>query len=626
MATSDITNKIPQGPNKGAQNFITSAPGLADANISTSFQILSTGTNYLQTILQPSQGDNVSNVEVQAAIAYRDSFRRGDIVTALSNFYTYAAKNFFADDNFSFDSIVYWYQKIKFANKELISVSSPDSTFYDKILPNLNPAVSKIITSGFGSGYNLQQSIFRSGIGASIGSLLGKVQNIGNAAQAALGSIPGVGSALQNLSLPSSLSDAGIPNQSFLDNVSDSIGSLTNSKYLQLDSTLPIFDVTQEYYGVPIPYSTSTDSKISNNTRNIAYNLSKGATALMRRNLINIAYTQPAVQQNMASDATVAHGLNLINDLPTYVQLNKAVPVLVQSLQNSFKLERVFLFIRYLSNIGNKLSINLRDIFPVESGDKDFTVVTSEERAQASAAEAKSISDDAIINSYAEQQGINYAGAYTAGPGGQFYNNGNPSSGSFGIPSSSGANPATIAAAKTQSQLLNQQMDASGKTIATYTGTNGKQYMDQQSFLDYTTQRLQNSPLLSTPIPDAANYPALAGHVDANGCVSDPKAWANFMWQTTQCETGGGVVQYQTGPSDPGGSYGAFSVSPAQARAAGYNVTPDQLQNPNLNTNVGISLVENEIVKSGAVNGLYVRNGGAFAGLTMRKLQGQVAI
>jgi hypothetical protein len=626
---SDILNKQPKGANKGAQNFITIAPGLADVNIGTSYQSLSAGTNYFETILQPNGEVNVSDVEIRTAIAYRDAFRRGDVVTALSDFNNYAVKKYFADDNFSFDSILYWYQKLKFANKELISLNSPGSTFYDRILPNLNPAVSKDLTSSFKAGHELQQSFFQTGINTSISGLLNKAQaaaqSLGNTVQSAIGDI---GSAL-GLKTPSTLADAGVPNQSFLENVSDSIGTLTNSKYLQLDSTLPIFDITQNYYGVPIPYSVSTDSKISNNTRNISYNLSLNCTALFRRNLIGVAYTQPAVASNMASDATVAHGLNLINDLPTFVQLNQAVPKLVQTLQSVFTVERVFLFIKYLSNVGNKSAMNLRDIFPVTPADKDFTVVTSADRALASEQEIKSISDDAIVQSYAEQQGINYAnnsfgsGSAIIGPG----SGGSTVTAAGGNPASSGANPAAVAAAKTQSQQLNQQMDASGKTIATFTGKNGKEYMDQSSFLDYTTQRLQNSPLLTTPIPDAANYPVLAGHVDANGCVSDPAVWAKFMWQTTQCETGGGVVQYETGPNDPGGSFGAFSVSPAQAKSlAGYNVTPDQLQNPNLNTNVGVSLVENEIVKSGKVGGLYVRNGGAFAGLTMNKLQGKVAI
>lgn len=391
MATSNINNKIPQGLNKGAQNFITIAPGLADINIATTYELLSTGTNYFQVVLQPHGEVNVTDIEVRTAIAYRDAFRQGDVVTALNLLYNKIQTTTFANTGCTFDTIAYWTQKFLYSNKEIISLNNQGSTFGEKILPHLNPAVSQNLTNSFLGGLKTQLSMYASKLGFNIGSALG-----GN-----------------------TLADAGIPNQSYFDNFSDSIGTLANTKYLQLDSTLPIFDVTQNYYGVPIPYSASTDNKISNNTRNIAYNLSLNCTALMRRNLINVAYTQPAIASIMASDATVAHGLNLINDLPTFTQLNTAVPRLVNALSNVFKIPKVFQWIQYLCTIGNKVGVNLRDIFPVTAQDKDFIVVASAERALASEAEIKSISDDAIIQSYAEQQGVNYGASYGgAGVGG----------------------------------------------------------------------------------------------------------------------------------------------------------------------------------------------------------------
>jgi len=381
----------PQGLNKGAQNFITIAPGLADINIATTYELLSAGTNYFQVVLRPQGEVNVTDIEVRTAIAYRDAFRQGDVVTALNSLYNNIQTVTFANTGCSFDTIAYWAQKFIYSNKELISLNNQGSTFGEKILPHLNPAVSQDITSSFLGGLKSQLSLYASKLGINIGSVLGG----------------------------DTLANAGIPNQSYFSNFSDSIGTLANSKYLQLDSTLPIFDVTQNYYGVPIPYSASTDNKISNNTRNIAYNLSLNCTALMRRNLINVAYTQPAIASNMASDATVAHGLNLINDLPTFTQLNTAVPKLVSALSNGFKVPKVFQWIQYLCTIGNKVGVNLRDIFPVTPQDKDFIVVTSAERALASEAEIKSISDDAIIQSYAEQQGVNYGASYGgAGAGG----------------------------------------------------------------------------------------------------------------------------------------------------------------------------------------------------------------
>jgi hypothetical protein len=384
-------SKIPQGPNKGAQNFITIAPGLADANIATTYELLSAGTNYFQVVVQPGGEAVITDIEVRTAMAYRDAFRQGDVVTALNNVYNNLQSTYFANTGCSFDTISYWAQKFLYSNKELISLNNHGATFGEKILPNLNPAVSNSLVGGFINGLRSQISQFASGVNAALGGILGG----------------------------STLADAGVPNQSYLDNFSDSIGLLANTKYLQLDSTLPIFDVSQNFYGVPITYSASTENKISNNTRNISYNLSIGCTALMRRNLLNVAYTQPMVASNMASDATVAHGLNLINDLPTFAQLNAALPKLVDRLQSVFKVPKVFQYIQYLCTIGNKCGVNLRDIFPVTPQDKDFVVVASADRALASEQEIKSISDDAIIQSYAEQQGVNYANSFGgAGVGG----------------------------------------------------------------------------------------------------------------------------------------------------------------------------------------------------------------
>lgn len=386
-----ILQKQPKGPNKGAQNFITIAPGLADINIATTYELLSAGTNYFETVLRPQGETVVTDVEVRTAIAYRDAFRQGDVVTALSNLYNNVQTTTFPNTGCSFDTIAYWTQRFLHTNKELIDLNNQGSTFGNKILPHLNPAVSNDLVSNFLGGLKAQISTLGTKLGVDLSGLLGG----------------------------GSLADAGITNQSYFENFSDSIGTLANSKYLQLDSTQPIFDISQQYYGVPIPYSASTDNKISNNTRNVAYNLSYNCTAFMKRNLLNVAYTQPAIASNMASDATVAHGLNLINDLPTFAQINTAVPQLVDSLSKAFKIPKVFQWIQYLCTIGNKVGVNLRDIFPVTAQDKDFVVVASADRALASEAEIKSLSDDAVASSYAQQQGVNYGASYGgAGVGG----------------------------------------------------------------------------------------------------------------------------------------------------------------------------------------------------------------
>ena len=50
----------------------------------------------------------------------------------------------------------------------------------------------------------------------------------------------------------------------------------------------------------------------------------------------------------------------------------------------AFPAGKLYSFVEYISNIGNETARNLRDIFPVQESDKDFTVITSAERAQAS--------------------------------------------------------------------------------------------------------------------------------------------------------------------------------------------------------------------------------------------------
>jgi Phage tail lysozyme len=421
-----IINKLPQSLNKGATNFITSGPELADVSITSTYNTLVSGTNYYNIVASNGSTTFVTNIELITAIAYRNTFKQGDAVTAFNQFYNNLQTTTFANPECTFDTILYWANKLNYSNKELLALNNQGSIFGHKILPNLNPSVSQSIAQGFLNGLNAQQSFHQNGDNTSIGNLLGDLQPVAEG-------------------IASTLANAGVPNQSFFTNISDSIGTLANTKYIQTDSTLPIFDVNQQYYGVPIPYSASTDRKISNNTRNIAYNLSIATTALMRRNLLNIAYTQPAVQQNMASDATVAHGLNLINDLPTFAQLNTSLGNLVKSLSSRFKQAKVFQFVQYLNNIGNKTGFNLRDIFPVTGLDKDFTVVTSAQRSLASAAETKSISDAAIIDSYGEQQGINYANHYTPFVNGSSYN----PSGDIPLPSPTdlgpNADPAAVA-------------------------------------------------------------------------------------------------------------------------------------------------------------------------------------
>jgi hypothetical protein len=317
-------------------NAITIAPNIADINLADTYeQLVDTKNTSLNSTLTP---DIMPAGELQAAMDYRNAFKQGDTITAVNNFYSKLTQTYFNQQDFTLDTILFWYYKLNYSNKEITAYKSQASFYNQNILPN---------------------------------------------------QIPGASLFAQN-----AINDTN-ESSNYFDIVGDSIGSIANSKFIQLDSTLPLFDVSQQYYGTPIPIAASTDSKISANTRNVMYNLSQKTTMFMKRNLLNIGYINLTLQQNLAADSTTSHGLNLINDLPTFVKINKMLDQLKSALGTVYSQAKAFSFIQYLNNVGNTTALNLRDIFPVAKGDREFTVVTSQENAQASIAEAQQEQSDA---------------------------------------------------------------------------------------------------------------------------------------------------------------------------------------------------------------------------------------
>lgn len=325
-------------------NVITIAPNIADIDLADTYQqLVDTQNTSLGNTLTP---DIMPASELQAAMDYRNAFKQGDTITAVNNFYKLIT-SYINQPDFSLDTVLFWYYKLKYSNKEITAYQNQASFYNQNILTN---------------------QIF----GASLFA--------------------------NNVVTNNNTSD------NYFDIVSDSIGCVANSKFIQLDSTLPLFDVSQQYYGTPIPIAASTDSKISANTRNVMYNLSQKTTMYMKRNLLNIGYTNLTLQQNLAADATTSHGLNLINDLPTFVNINKMLDQFKSALGAVFSQAKAFSFVQYLNNIGNTTALNLRDIFPVATSDRDFLVVTSEQAAQASVAEAQQEQTDASAAAALAQQ------------------------------------------------------------------------------------------------------------------------------------------------------------------------------------------------------------------------------
>jgi hypothetical protein len=332
-------------PRSANNNTITIAPEFADIDIADTYnQLVDRQNTTIGELLTP---DIMPASELQANMDYRNAFKQGDTITAVNNYFS-TLNNYVNQPDFSLDAVLYWYQKATYSNKEITAYKSAKNHYNTFLLPNYIPGAS----------------------------LFG--QNI-----------------------------ASFTNHdfSYFNVVSDSIGIITNSKFIQLDNTLPLFDITQGYYGVPIPIAASTDNKISSITRNVMYNLSQKNTTIMRRNLMNIGYSNTALQQNIAADATTSHGCNLINDLPTFVRINKILDQLKNKLATVFTQAKTFSFVQYLNNIGNTTALNLRDIFPLASSDMDFTVITSDANAAAAAAIAQQQANDAAAaQQIADQQ------------------------------------------------------------------------------------------------------------------------------------------------------------------------------------------------------------------------------
>lgn len=330
---------------KGNTNVITGSQNIADANVTGSLVYLNNGDVKLKSGL----GKLATEREIQSAVNFRNAFKAGNVATALNSFFS-SVEGQYKSFSFANDSILYWVVKKKYSYREIVRYSSTNSLFTQGFL-------SKIVPQGLTRFANEAAT---------------SLQNLAN------NPLVQAGSSLIGVT-PTNLGTTDLSN--FNDVTSDSIGVMANTKYMQLDSTLPLIDITQERYGVPIPFSASSENKISPTTRNIMYNLSKFNTALMRRNLIPVAYGNTTVVANLAVDATLAHGVNLVNDLPTFVKLNTGIGALISALVGIISNPRVFQYIGYLSNIGNKSGFNYRDNRPAMASDKDFVLLKGEEQA-----------------------------------------------------------------------------------------------------------------------------------------------------------------------------------------------------------------------------------------------------
>lgn len=121
----------------------------------------------------------------------------------------------------------------------------------------------------------------------------------------------------------------------FID-ISESIGCLTETDFIDDDRVLPVFDVSVKQYDPPMVYNSKLHNKLSTNTQLISLKFSKLVNANSRKNLVNII-NGPNSHKLEKDSSLDSHGNNLITDFEHRTRMNKIVTELVTTLQKQYK-------------------------------------------------------------------------------------------------------------------------------------------------------------------------------------------------------------------------------------------------------------------------------------------------
>jgi hypothetical protein len=146
--------------------------------------------------------------------------------------------------------------------------------------------------------------------------------------------------------------------KNYLENISDSIGTLVNTENKLDDSVTPIYDLYCSIYGAPNYIPVQLRNKISPTTSNLTKDLSQKTTALMRTNLRNVYFVSSDTPPYV--DATTSHGLNLVPDYKYYISYTQVFSNVFLRLIDLYS--ATFTYIQYFNNIANGIACNLRDI------------------------------------------------------------------------------------------------------------------------------------------------------------------------------------------------------------------------------------------------------------------------
>jgi hypothetical protein len=287
-------------------------PELVDANIANSTKFLNEYSDYLTAVgaLADELGDFID--ETNASIDYRNALKSGNPVTNVASF--------FKDlDNkklktFNNDFIYFWYKK------------------YQSSLDIIKAEIKKDEETRFS------------------GSVDRDVDTYNN--------LTFSNEYLQGFNATSSTRSK---NYSYLGDMSDSIGILANIGFKIDDATGYLWDV-QCNKGVPAPFPPTLHHKVSQNTREISFNLSKKNTSMMRTNLINlqrVSKQSTNALETMAATSVQSHGTNLVGDMNFVVQFYTELPQIVQQLVNQFG-QLYYEFISYFNTINDIQGYNPR--------------------------------------------------------------------------------------------------------------------------------------------------------------------------------------------------------------------------------------------------------------------------
>lgn len=122
----------------------------------------------------------------------------------------------------------------------------------------------------------------------------------------------------------------------YFKDVSESIGCLTETDFINDDRVLPFFDVSVKQYDPPMVYNSKLHNKLSTNTQLINLKFSKLVNANSRMNLKNII-NAPNSHKLEKDSSLDAHGNNLITDFEHRTRMNKIVTELVTTLQKQYQ-------------------------------------------------------------------------------------------------------------------------------------------------------------------------------------------------------------------------------------------------------------------------------------------------